>query len=74
MCCRKRKSAAFTTLSRAVLGAVVVGTVALDAEEIASRCLGIDDGQVDPVPRASHLLVDLPAHRLQRRVWLRVAP
>src|SRR5439155_14449038 len=32
------------------LGAVVIGTVALDTEQVASGCLRIDHGQINAVP------------------------
>jgi hypothetical protein len=64
--CALLKDAVFQLVPVAFgLGAVVVRVVALDAEEIASGCLRIDDAHVDPVLRASRLLVDLPARLMQ---------
>ena len=42
------------------LCAVVVGTIALDAEEIAPRGSGVDHGKVDSVPGTTYLLVNVP--------------
>src|SRR5215210_6043149 len=45
--------------------AVVGGAVALDAEQVAPRALGVDHGQVDKEPGAPHLGLDPVALLLQ---------